>query len=422
MTVLIDGKLEDPLIKDKKVSLLGRVICGQKISMGSVSEGSSCPEEHEYLMRDYRNLEKEDDQESVDIGYISQENSSQEEEPEYLEEEKDSLTIDLPGHKLMEEDFGLILPSISGRSVLQVLLANENTLRDRCLVQEFNQGYQNQIWRTWTNLGRLEKNEIIQEIQGPRTQINNEVQEGSRVELTIRTPKNEACTIGIAGIDKSSVKQYLTTIEESTEKGNRKAKEEESPQEFEGYGTQSKKNQQVIKATLEGLEENNLEESFRESPSSSKFNKDSVKSTTPRVQETPPLDIEGPPSLRVASPEFYLLSIPSLVKTEDKLTTPERVNLRKIDWDQPRKVGKIQSPIHLRTPTKESPRGSTSVTGELDLKKAKENKRLCGSKGGDEEVAVEENGWHHMKEKQKLGGCAHQGQSKWIKITGATGL
>ncbi|KAI8460668.1 hypothetical protein BY996DRAFT_6532330 [Phakopsora pachyrhizi] len=42
MTVLIDGKLEDPLIKDKKVSLLGRVICGQKISMGSVSEGSSC--------------------------------------------------------------------------------------------------------------------------------------------------------------------------------------------------------------------------------------------------------------------------------------------------------------------------------------------------------------------------------------------
>ncbi|KAI8452339.1 hypothetical protein BY996DRAFT_6455043 [Phakopsora pachyrhizi] len=42
MTVLIDGKLEDPLIKDKKVSLLGGVICGQKISMGSVSEGSSC--------------------------------------------------------------------------------------------------------------------------------------------------------------------------------------------------------------------------------------------------------------------------------------------------------------------------------------------------------------------------------------------
>ncbi|CAH7682092.1 hypothetical protein PPACK8108_LOCUS14800 [Phakopsora pachyrhizi] len=36
MTVLIDGKLEDPLIKDKKVSLLGGVICGQKISMGSV--------------------------------------------------------------------------------------------------------------------------------------------------------------------------------------------------------------------------------------------------------------------------------------------------------------------------------------------------------------------------------------------------
>ncbi|CAH7690220.1 hypothetical protein PPACK8108_LOCUS25503 [Phakopsora pachyrhizi] len=35
MTILIDGKLEDPLIKDKNVSLLGRVICGQKISMGS---------------------------------------------------------------------------------------------------------------------------------------------------------------------------------------------------------------------------------------------------------------------------------------------------------------------------------------------------------------------------------------------------
>ncbi|CAH7666120.1 hypothetical protein PPACK8108_LOCUS441 [Phakopsora pachyrhizi] len=44
MTVLIDVKLEDPLIKDKKVVpdedqfqrgvLLGGVICGQKISMG----------------------------------------------------------------------------------------------------------------------------------------------------------------------------------------------------------------------------------------------------------------------------------------------------------------------------------------------------------------------------------------------------
>ncbi|KAI8449572.1 hypothetical protein BY996DRAFT_6511379 [Phakopsora pachyrhizi] len=45
MTVLIDGKLEDPLMKDKKVSLLGGVICGQKISMGSVSEGSSCEAE-----------------------------------------------------------------------------------------------------------------------------------------------------------------------------------------------------------------------------------------------------------------------------------------------------------------------------------------------------------------------------------------
>ncbi|KAI8443363.1 hypothetical protein BY996DRAFT_6500931 [Phakopsora pachyrhizi] len=42
MTVLIDGKLEDPLNKDKKVSLLGGVICVQRISMGSVSEGSSC--------------------------------------------------------------------------------------------------------------------------------------------------------------------------------------------------------------------------------------------------------------------------------------------------------------------------------------------------------------------------------------------
>ncbi|CAH7686200.1 hypothetical protein PPACK8108_LOCUS20816 [Phakopsora pachyrhizi] len=38
MTVLIDGKLEDPLIKDKKVSLLGWVICGQRISMGMTDE------------------------------------------------------------------------------------------------------------------------------------------------------------------------------------------------------------------------------------------------------------------------------------------------------------------------------------------------------------------------------------------------
>ncbi|KAI8446906.1 hypothetical protein BY996DRAFT_6479643 [Phakopsora pachyrhizi] len=43
MTVLIDVKLEDPLIKDKRVSLLGGVICGQKISMGSVIEQPGSP-------------------------------------------------------------------------------------------------------------------------------------------------------------------------------------------------------------------------------------------------------------------------------------------------------------------------------------------------------------------------------------------
>ncbi|CAH7666085.1 hypothetical protein PPACK8108_LOCUS406 [Phakopsora pachyrhizi] len=41
MTVLIDVKLEDPLIKDKRVSLLGGVICGQKISMGSNEEAKN---------------------------------------------------------------------------------------------------------------------------------------------------------------------------------------------------------------------------------------------------------------------------------------------------------------------------------------------------------------------------------------------
>ncbi|CAH7667991.1 hypothetical protein PPACK8108_LOCUS2449 [Phakopsora pachyrhizi] len=38
----------------------------------------------------------------------------------------------------------------------------------------------------------------------------------------------------------------------------------------------------------------------------------------------------------------------------------------------------------------------------------------------EEGVAVEENGWHHWKEEQKLGGGAHQGQSGWSKTTGAT--
>ncbi|CAH7684743.1 hypothetical protein PPACK8108_LOCUS19165 [Phakopsora pachyrhizi] len=52
MTVLIDVKLEDPLIKDKKVVpdgdqfqrvvLLGGVICGQKISMGSLRTHQRC--------------------------------------------------------------------------------------------------------------------------------------------------------------------------------------------------------------------------------------------------------------------------------------------------------------------------------------------------------------------------------------------
>ncbi|CAH7681551.1 hypothetical protein PPACK8108_LOCUS14172 [Phakopsora pachyrhizi] len=38
----------------------------------------------------------------------------------------------------------------------------------------------------------------------------------------------------------------------------------------------------------------------------------------------------------------------------------------------------------------------------------------------EEEVAVEENGWRHWKEGQKLGGGGHQGQSGWSKTTGAT--
>ncbi|KAI8449686.1 hypothetical protein BY996DRAFT_6577029 [Phakopsora pachyrhizi] len=40
----------------------------------------------------------------------------------------------------------------------------------------------------------------------------------------------------------------------------------------------------------------------------------------------------------------------------------------------------------------------------------------------EEGVAVEENGWRHLKEEQKLGGGAHQGQSGWSKTTGAMDL
>ncbi|CAH7689776.1 hypothetical protein PPACK8108_LOCUS24913 [Phakopsora pachyrhizi] len=40
----------------------------------------------------------------------------------------------------------------------------------------------------------------------------------------------------------------------------------------------------------------------------------------------------------------------------------------------------------------------------------------------DKEVAGEGNEWHLWKEEQKLGGGAHQGQSDWRKITGATDL
>ncbi|KAI8445164.1 hypothetical protein BY996DRAFT_6503404 [Phakopsora pachyrhizi] len=40
----------------------------------------------------------------------------------------------------------------------------------------------------------------------------------------------------------------------------------------------------------------------------------------------------------------------------------------------------------------------------------------------EEGVAVEENGWRHWKEEQKLGGGAHQGQSGWSKTTGAMDL
>ncbi|KAI8446032.1 hypothetical protein BY996DRAFT_8399850 [Phakopsora pachyrhizi] len=40
----------------------------------------------------------------------------------------------------------------------------------------------------------------------------------------------------------------------------------------------------------------------------------------------------------------------------------------------------------------------------------------------EEGVAVEENGWRHWKEEQKLGGGAHQSQSGWSKTTGATDL
>ncbi|KAI8449663.1 hypothetical protein BY996DRAFT_6510441 [Phakopsora pachyrhizi] len=40
----------------------------------------------------------------------------------------------------------------------------------------------------------------------------------------------------------------------------------------------------------------------------------------------------------------------------------------------------------------------------------------------EEGVVVEENGWCHWKEGQKLGGGAHKGQSGWSKTTGATDL
>ncbi|KAI8458774.1 hypothetical protein BY996DRAFT_8392341 [Phakopsora pachyrhizi] len=39
-----------------------------------------------------------------------------------------------------------------------------------------------------------------------------------------------------------------------------------------------------------------------------------------------------------------------------------------------------------------------------------------------EGVAVEENGWRHWKEEQKLGGGAHQGRRGWSKTTGVMDL
>ncbi|CAH7667900.1 hypothetical protein PPACK8108_LOCUS2342 [Phakopsora pachyrhizi] len=40
----------------------------------------------------------------------------------------------------------------------------------------------------------------------------------------------------------------------------------------------------------------------------------------------------------------------------------------------------------------------------------------------DEGVTMGRNGWCHWEEEEKLGGGAHQGQSGWSRITGATDL
>ncbi|CAH7686057.1 hypothetical protein PPACK8108_LOCUS20659 [Phakopsora pachyrhizi] len=82
MTVLIDGKLEDPLIKDKKVSLLGGVICGQKISMESVSEGSSCASSSPNLNPESH---KQDTKSTLAISYAELYKSKVEDKEQHME-------------------------------------------------------------------------------------------------------------------------------------------------------------------------------------------------------------------------------------------------------------------------------------------------------------------------------------------------
>ncbi|KAI8452327.1 hypothetical protein BY996DRAFT_6570587 [Phakopsora pachyrhizi] len=67
---------------------------------------------------------------------------------------------DLPGYRLMVEDFGLILPSITAdKRLLKMKLANGFNLMDGCQELGHNQDFQIEVWETWINLGNLSKND-----------------------------------------------------------------------------------------------------------------------------------------------------------------------------------------------------------------------------------------------------------------------
>ncbi|CAH7689113.1 hypothetical protein PPACK8108_LOCUS24184 [Phakopsora pachyrhizi] len=257
------------------------------------------------------------------MGSPNQQGCNMNEEPEYLEETKYSVLKEFPGHNLIDEQFVIILSAtFSGESYHNV----GRKRRERIARGKFDQWEYFDGWvkGTGTQPGYAESTaeSLVEETDWGTSKDN----------LMLLTPPSTpvkgvpqfCCSINSASLGEEFQEKLRIWMQES------RGKERDLPNRGEAKEGRNKelKDQLEVMVDMESLEEKDLEEPM---------GSDQLK-LKPKTEPTQRFGIKEPLSLKCFSPEIYVPSIPSSVKTEYNLLIHERDNLKQIDWSQKKKT------------------------------------------------------------------------------------